>query len=77
MTGRGVRGKGMVIALSSRVLLNEFCAVMVLEHEMAHAITFDEGKGILHGPSFHRVHGLIQDAFEHHGISEADTFPVD
>lgn len=77
LTGRGGRNGGMVITLSSRVILNEFCAVMVLEHEIAHTVTYDEGKGILHGPSFHRVHGMIQDAFEHHGVSEADTFPTE
>jgi hypothetical protein len=77
LTGRGGPNRSMRIALSSSACPNEFCAVMVLEHEMAHAATYDEGKGILHGPRFHEMHGRIQDAFEHHGISDADTFPTE
>jgi len=77
LTARGGRNGGMRITLSSSACLNEFCAVMVLEHELAHAATYDEGRGILHGPSFHAVHGQIQDAFEHHGISDSDTYPTE
>lgn len=77
LTGRGGRGGGMVITLASRVILNEFCAIMVMEHEIAHAVTYDKGRGILHGPSFHHVHGLVQDHWEHHGISDADTYPTE
>lgn len=77
LTGRGGRGGGMRIALSSSALPNEFCAVLVLLHELAHAELYDEGFGILHGPRYHERAGIIHDAWEHHGISDSDNFPTE
>lgn len=70
------RGR-MYIALSSSALPNEFCATLILMHELGHAWLFDEGLGMEHGPRFRECAGKIEDAWEHHGLSDSETFPVD
>lgn len=70
------RGK-MKIELSSSILPNLTCARMVLFHEIGHAILFDEGLGMAEGPRVREMAGSVEDAYEHHGFSDAEAFPTE
>lgn len=70
------RGK-MKIALSSTVLPNLTCARMVLFHEIGHSILYDDGLGMAEGPKVREMAGQVEDAYEHHGFSDAESFPTE
>jgi hypothetical protein len=64
----------LVIRLSAKTCRSVNTAIETTIHEAAHAQLERVGVGHFHGPAFHRVHGQMQDAFDHHGHADSRAY---
>ena len=67
-------GDRLVIRLCARSCRSRNETVETVIHEAAHAALWDQGLGYQHGPVFWKTFGQMMDAYDHHGMSDSESF---
>lgn len=71
------RGDDLIIQLSDSLCRTRSQSIETVIHEAAHASLWDAGLGYFHGDKFWIRYGRMQDAYDHHGWSDSQSFEVD
>lgn len=70
------RGDDLVIQLSEKECRSRSVTIETVIHEAAHASLWDDGLGYFHGDKFWIRYGRMQDAYDHHGWSDSQSYEV-
>lgn len=71
------RGDDLIIQLSDKLCRTKSQTIETVIHEYAHAYLYDAGLGYFHGDKYWKWYGRMQDAYDHHGWSDSQSFKVD